>query len=59
MKAKKRPKLTPQQKIMRAAERGTGLRLSRDEVLELSEDEAIRQCSWNDADYAAGRTPDV
>jgi hypothetical protein len=40
--------LTPQQKIMRAAKRGTGLRLTADEVHALSLDDAIRQCALND-----------
>lgn len=34
-------RLDPWQKIMRAAKRGTGLKLSADEVLRLSYDDAI------------------
>jgi len=43
-----RKTLTVHQKIMAAAARGTGLRLSADEVERLSTDEAIRQCAEND-----------
>lgn len=43
-----RRKLTPPQKIMRAARRGTGLRLSADEVWSMSRDEAIRALAEND-----------
>ena len=39
---------TPHQRIMRAAERGTGLRLSADEVRRLSRDDAIATCARND-----------
>ena len=39
---------TPHQRIMRAAERGTGLRLSADEVGRLSQDGAIRQTAAGD-----------
>jgi len=39
---------TPHQRIMRAAERGTGLRLSADEVGRLSQDGAIRQAAAGD-----------
>jgi hypothetical protein len=42
--------LTPWQKIMRAAHRGTGLRLSPDEVGELSADAAIATVAGNDCD---------
>jgi hypothetical protein len=38
-------KLNPWQKIMRAAERGTGLRLNADEVWLLSRDDAIEQAA--------------
>lgn len=40
--------MTPHQKIMRAAKRGTGIRLSAVEVLELSRDGAIATCAEND-----------
>ena len=43
-----RPQLSPQQRIMRAAKRGTGLRLTAGEVFRLSRDQAIEQCSEND-----------
>jgi hypothetical protein len=36
-----KPRLTPWQRIARAAQRGTGLRLSADEVFRLSMDDAI------------------
>lgn len=39
---------TPHQKIMRAAKRGTGLRLTVDEVQRLSEDDAIATCAVDD-----------
>lgn len=38
------------QRIMRAARRGTGLRLSEDEVCEMSRDTAISQLAENDDD---------
>jgi hypothetical protein len=41
-------KLTPHQRIMRAAERGTGVRLTADEALALSMDTAIGSCAEND-----------
>jgi hypothetical protein len=41
-------KLTPHQKIMRAAQLGTGLRLTAEEVSQLSMDGAIAQCAAND-----------
>lgn len=40
--------LTPYQKIMRAAKRRTGLRLSPDEVRALSGDDAIATVAMND-----------
>jgi hypothetical protein len=40
--------MTPHQKIMRAAERGTGLRLTAEEVGKLSRDGAIETCAAND-----------
>lgn len=40
--------LSPHQKIMRAAKRGTGLRLTADEVFQLSRDGAIATCAEND-----------
>lgn len=43
-----RRKLTPWQKIMRASKRGTGLRLSADEVWNLSRDNAIETLAGND-----------
>ena len=39
---------TAHQRIMRAAERGTGLRLSADEIGRLSQDGAIETCAAND-----------
>lgn len=41
-------KWTPYQRIMRAAKRGTGVRLSADEVFALSADDAISTCAAND-----------
>lgn len=41
-------KLDPYQRIMRAAERDTGLRLSADEVYALSKDDAIREAATQD-----------
>jgi len=40
--------MTVHQKIMRAAKRGTGLRLTADEVFQLSRDGAIATCAEND-----------
>ena len=40
--------MTPHQKIMRAAKRGTGLRLTFEEVASLSMDNAIETCAMND-----------
>lgn len=40
--------MTPHQKIMRAANRGTGLRLTAEEVGRLSRDGAIETCAAND-----------
>jgi hypothetical protein len=40
-----RRKLNPWQKIMRAAQRGTGLHLTADEVWQLSRDDAIEQAA--------------
>lgn len=40
--------LTPHQRIMRAAKRGTGLRLTAKQVFDLSRDDAIRTCAQND-----------
>ncbi len=45
---KPRRKLTPWQKIMRAARRGTGLHLSPEEVGRLSMDDAIESVAEND-----------
>lgn len=45
--------LNPWQKIMRAAERGTGLRLTADEVWRLSKDDAIEQAATQDRDTDA------
>jgi hypothetical protein len=41
-------KQTPHQKIMQAAKRGTGCHLTRDEVVQLSMDDAIATCAAND-----------
>lgn len=41
--------LTPHQKIMKAAKLKKGLRLSADEVYELSRDDAISACAENDS----------
>jgi len=44
-----RPKLTPHQRIVRAAQRGAGLRLSADEVFTLGVmDDAIVSAALND-----------
>lgn len=51
---KERKKLTPYQRIMHAAKRGTGMRLSADEAFALSMDDAIASCAIND-DEAQGR----
>ncbi len=40
--------MTPWEKIIRAGRRGTGLRLTADEVEQLSSDGAIEQKAWND-----------
>lgn len=40
--------MTPHQKIIRADQRGTGLRLTPDEVSELAKDGAILQVAEND-----------
>lgn len=40
--------MTPHQKIMRAAKRGTGCHLTADEVSQLSLDDAIATCAAND-----------
>ena len=53
-----RPKLSPWQKIMRAAREGRGLRLSEDEVWQLSADNAIETKAANDEDEQAGRPLD-
>lgn len=45
-------KLTPHQKIMRAAKRETGLRLTAEEVYDLSRDDAIATCAANDDERA-------
>ena len=45
--------VTPHQKIMRAAKRGTGLRLTAAEVYSLSRDNAIESCARNDDDLDA------
>lgn len=39
---------SPPQKIMRAAKRGSGLRLTADEVAVLASDSAIEARAWND-----------
>jgi hypothetical protein len=41
-------KLTPWQRIIRAAKEGKGIRLSADEVYMLSQDDAIEQRARND-----------
>lgn len=41
-------KPSPWQRIMRAADRGRGLRLSAEEILQLSMDRAIQQVAEND-----------
>lgn len=40
--------MTPHQKIMRAAKRGTGCRLTADEVIQLSMDDAVATRAAND-----------
>jgi hypothetical protein len=52
-----RRKLTPWQKIIRAAHFGTGLRLTEDEVWALSCDHAIEQCASNDTEEQGGDWP--
>lgn len=48
-------KYTPHQRIMRAANKNTHLRLSRDEVQRLAQDDAIMTVAANDdADMEAG-----
>lgn len=42
--------MNPWQKIIRAAERGTGLRLTADEIQRLSMDDAIQQAATQDRD---------
>lgn len=41
-------RLTPYQKIMRAAKLGRGVRLTADEVFEMSMDDAISTCALGD-----------
>ncbi len=50
-------KLTPHQRIMRAAKKGTGIRLSAEEVRLLSADDAIEACAANDDERM--RNPEV
>lgn len=58
MNKTKRWKLTPHQRIMRAARKGCGIRLSADEVAELSEDDAMFQAAENDdEEQSTGRRP--
>ncbi len=45
--AKRKP-LTPHQKIVRAADRGTGVRLTADDVLRLSLDDAVSMRATHD-----------
>lgn len=47
-----RPKLTPHEKLVRAAQRGTGIRLTADEVWELGGmDQAIIEAAqWSEAE---------
>ncbi len=40
--------MTPHQRIMHAAAKGSGIRLSASECAELSRDQAIAQCALND-----------
>lgn len=44
-----RAKLSPYERIMRAAYRGRGVRLSSEDVIKLSEDDAIETVALNDA----------
>lgn len=45
-----KPKLTPHQRIIRASERGTGIRLTEEEVWILSCDDAVAsRAEWDDA----------
>lgn len=46
-------KKTPYQKILRAADRGTGLRLTAAEVATLAGDSAIESIAWNDDEREA------
>ena len=48
MTREKAQTLTPHQRIMRAAEKGIGVRLSAEEVLHLAMDDAIAQAAEND-----------
>lgn len=50
-------KLTPYQRIMNAAKRGTGLRLSAKEVWQLSYDTAISDAAKNDTDSKEALEP--
>lgn len=52
-----RPKLTPFQKIMRAAKKGRGLRLTANEVFQLSRDEAVSEAAFNDDEIQKGNDP--
>lgn len=53
-----RRKLTPWQRIMRASERGTGLRLSAEDVWRLSMDDAIHtRALLDDEDDAEDEQP--
>lgn len=47
-KPRARPRLSPHQRIMRAAAEGRGVRLSADEVDRLSRDDAISTCAAGD-----------
>lgn len=49
-----RPKLTPFQKIMRAAKKGRGIRLTANEVFQLSRDDAIATAASNDDEQQRG-----
>lgn len=53
---RKKRELSPWQKIMRAAEMGTSLRLRHDEVVKLSKDDAIETRATLDSE-GLGRTP--
>jgi hypothetical protein len=44
-------KKTPYQKIMRAYRRGTGLRLTAEEIEQLAQDDAISVAAANDDDF--------